>query len=517
MKAAKLPLALFVSVLVACGSSSDEQAEPETGDELDVAESQALFGDDRVAAVLKTKPTAAPKTFAELEKLFGIGRACSRTDSKEIYVVEEAATRIDGTSTKASMILPRAVVTGCNKNPSDPNSKDSFSLMAALISDPDAPGAAKGDAMVLDQRLEVMALDQKTGLYNFYVFGADAPGSIKRVQRKPDGSVVEYAKLPKKKLVTQKSGEGCFTCHANGGPLMNEITEPWTNWVSTRKELPKEAVLSGETKAIVSEAKSLDGSSTRSSFANQLEKTIESGIAVWVEGDPAVPESGHGQETLAGFQPGGVKLLLKSAFCQTELNYKTAFDTMPVELFAEPDVVKAAGVAAVAVNASDVFPTLMPVRSEMDRRIQIFLQKKGFLTAPAAQAIRLVDDRNDVFSSARCGLWDLVVAKLPATPAPADVDKAVRAVLSQKADALVTEKTQNAYLKALAAATATSDPAVASARTAYFAVVKKRIEDEAKLLGTAAGRQTLKDRVAARKVAAAAMFPGNVSPLPLLE
>lgn len=119
-------------------------------------------------------------------------------------------------------------------------------------------------------------------------------------------------------------------------------------------------------------------------------------------------------------------------------------------------------------------------------------------------------------SSARCGLWDLVVAK-PAAPAPADVDKAVRAVLLQKADALVTEKTQNAYPKALAGAAATSEPAVASARTAYFAVVKKRIEDEAKLLGSASGRQMLKDKVAARKVAASMMFPGNVSPLPLLE
>ena len=127
-RARLLAFALFAGAAVACGASSEAPSDAETADEMDVAESQALFGDDRVGAALKAKPALAPKTFAELEKLFGIGRACSRADSKEIFVVEEAATRIDGATTTTSMILPRAIVAGCNKNPADPNSRDSFTL-----------------------------------------------------------------------------------------------------------------------------------------------------------------------------------------------------------------------------------------------------------------------------------------------------------------------------------------------------------------------------------------------------
>lgn len=501
------------------GGDDDDGSAVETGDEMEVAETQALFGDDRVRVAMKANPKFVPKTFADLEKLFGIGRACRREDSREIYVVEEPATRAGGHQSSSEGILPRAVVTGCNTDISNPNSTLSFSLMAALISSPDAPNAALGDPMIIDERLEVMALDDKTGLYNFYVFNADGPGSMKRVQRAPDGTIKEFNKHPRKKLVTQKSGEGCFTCHPNGGPLMNEMSDPWTNWISTRKELPKEANFSGETQALVSEAKSLDGSHQRSSLSNQLEQIMKLGIAAWVEGPPGTVEHGHTRETLAGFQPGGIKRLLESAFCQTEVNYASALDTVPLELFADPEAIRGAGIERPAVGSGDPVPVLMPVRSEMDRRIQISLQKLGYIANPTALAIRLVDDQNDIFSSARCDLLSDLAPTLPEKPgAPAEVDQAIRAFLKKKlAAGLISDAKRKAYVAALLDAKLTTDASVTAVRTAYFESAKARINADFKLLGSSTGRAKLKQRADARKVAVRVMFPGDVNPLPILD
>jgi len=516
----KLWLALAgAAAVAACGGDGAPASTVDTGDEMEVAETNDLFGDDRVRAALKADPARAPKTFSELEKLTGIGRACAREDSREVYIVEEPGTRFGGHQSEVQGVLPRAVVTGCNTDASNPNSRLSFTLMAALISSPDMPNASKGDAMVVDERLEVMALDDKTGLYNFYVFNDDGPGSMKRVQRAPDGTVREFVKLPRKKLVRRASEEGCFTCHPNGGPLMNEMTDPWTNWVSTRKELPKDSHLTGETASLVSEAKSLDGSHSRASLANQLEQTMRQAIAVWVEGSADKPETGHARETIAGFQPGGLPQLLKSVFCQTEVNYVSAFDTVPLELFADPDAIKGSGIERPAAGGGDPVPVLMPARSEMDRRIQISLQKLGYISNPTALAIRLVDDQNDIFSSARCDLHKEVVAALPAKVAkPADVDQVIRALLKKKlAAGLISDAKRKAYVAALIDATSTQDAPVAAARTPYFDSVKARINADIKLLDSASGRAKLKQRADGRKVAVRVMFPGDVNPLPILD
>ncbi|HTJ85028.1 MAG TPA: hypothetical protein VL400_25090, partial [Polyangiaceae bacterium] len=266
-KLARAALALGASLAVALGALGCEE-EPVTGDEQDVAETKGLFGDDRVADVLSGHLDKVPRSFQEFEKLFGVGRSCKRTDSKEIFVVEESSTRATGEQEATDQLLPRAIVTGCNTGenpyPAEP-AYPSFSLFAALFSSPDVAGASKGDPMVFD-RVEVMALDRKTGLYNFYVMtpSADAkkPGTLMRVQLRPDGNVYTITKDPAKSRVsTKKSADRlCNNCHVNMGPLMNEMHEPWTNWVSTHKTLPETASeLSGETKSIVSEAISLDG------------------------------------------------------------------------------------------------------------------------------------------------------------------------------------------------------------------------------------------------------------------
>src|SRR5262245_57739170 len=154
-------LLAIVLLTAACGDGLGTSVD-------DVAETRRLFGDDRVGDALRNRPSKVPGTFAQVEALFGIGRKCARGDSKEIFVVEERQTRANGEQTPSEEgLMPRAVVTGCSTSPD--SRAESYSLMVALVSSPDAPHAGDGDPMLLTS-VEVMALDRKTGLYNFYVF-----------------------------------------------------------------------------------------------------------------------------------------------------------------------------------------------------------------------------------------------------------------------------------------------------------------------------------------------------------
>ncbi|NUO50977.1 MAG: hypothetical protein HOV80_19150, partial [Polyangiaceae bacterium] len=361
------PLILASSLAALAGGCEEE----ETGDEQNVAETKELFGDDRVADVLKGHLDKVPRNFKEFEKLFGVGRECKRTDSKEIFVVEESSSRASGEQHETDMLLPRSIVTGCNTGDGNPESEPSYmsySLMAALFSSPDVEGAANGDPMVFD-RVEVMALDRKTGLYNFYVMTPSSDknkaGILQRVQLRPDGDVYTYTKDPtKKRMATKKSADAlCHNCHVNMGPLMNEMHEPWTNWVSTHKTLPASAnELSGETLSIVNESAAVDGSHSRLSLANDLEKTMTAAIRAWNEGPTESPELGFIQANIDGDQPQGVDGLLQSVFCETELQYASTFSTVPLELFMDPGAVAGGGFLPPAAYSSEKFPVLMPVR-----------------------------------------------------------------------------------------------------------------------------------------------------------
>jgi hypothetical protein len=385
------------------------------------------------------------------------------------------------------------------------------------VSSPDAPNAAKNDPMVLTP-VEVMALDEKTGLYNFYVFesnGAGKTGTVTRVQRQPDGAIHEYRKEPGKTLKTSTNPDKrCFNCHVNGGPLMNEMTEPWTNWVSTHKMLP-ESELAGETLSIVSEAAAPHGEHTRSSLANDLEQTMRAGIRTWVTGVATAPGSGHGPETLSGVQPNGLAGLLKSSFCETELNFASAFDTVPLELFLDPSAVSGGSYSRPPSDPADIFPILLPVRSEMDKRIELFLQKAGYLSARTISALRAVDDVNDVFSPLRCGIYQEVVKGLPT--APADVDAKVRKVIGTKLTAKsIPAGARSTYIAKLIDPTV-DDAKVKEAKAVYLAEASKTFMAATALLGTTAGKKQLKARVQARKDAAQKMFPNPANPLPVLD
>jgi len=519
--------ALCLAALAPACGGAPEGEEVEKSEE-DIAEADGLFGDDRVADVLRKDLKKVPGTYAQAEQLFGMGRACSRTDSKEIFVVEEAQTRGESGTAKTGTILPRAVVTGCNTpdRVPPPDVYDpqwgSYSLMMALFSDPDTEAAKKGDTMVFD-RVEVMALDRRTGLYNFYVFspGADpkGPGVMQRVRLMPDNSVLVYEKKPTAKRVAKAPStkdRQCNDCHVNMGPLMNELSEPWTNWVSTHKLLPVDTNISGDTKAIVSESASLDKSHARISFANDLEKIMVAGTAAWNEGLPkqdgsVVTGTGFVQANIDGDQPKGVGGLLKSVFCETELRYATGFETVPLEVWVDPFVFGSALVRPASYSL-DVFPELMPVRSEMDKRIERGLQKKGVVTFATVTAIRLFDEKNDIFSPARCALYPKVIEKLPADAAK--VDAHVRAVLRAEVDGAIPAGPRREYAKTLLDDNAKDK--VSAARTAYLTEAVPRIKADFAKVQTPEGRVELKKRSTERKALALKMFPGSRVPLPLL-
>lgn len=497
--------------------------ETETGDEQNVAETKSLFGDDRVADVLAKDLTKVPRNWQEFEKLFGVGRECKRQDTKEVFVVEESSSRASGMTEETDALMPRAVITGCNTgdmpNGGEPHYQ-SFSLMAALFSSPDVPNASKGDPMVFD-RVEVMALDRTTGLYNFYVMtpSADpkAPGILQRIQLRPDNSVYVYTKDPAKKKVSAKKSADrlCNNCHVNMGPLMNEMKEPWTNWVSTHKTLPEAASkLTGETRSVVSEAASIDGSHGRLSFANDLEKILGAGIRVWNEGTTANPKLGFAQATLDGDQPGGVKKLLKSSFCETELQYASAFSTVPLELFVDPGAVAGGSFQSPMSYSTDVFPLLMPVRSEMDKRIELSLVKRKVVSQKTTIAIRLVDDLMDVFSKARCDLYEPATKSLPTDPTK--IDAHLRTFLSERIDALYRPGTPREYARSLLDDKATPD-ATKTARVAYLKTMADVLAADAAKLQTIEGRDQLKSRAQLRKDSARALFPGDANPMPIIH
>lgn len=482
-----------------------------TGDEQNIAETKGIFGDDRVADVLKKDLKKVPRTFQEFEVLFKVGRHCARTDSKEIFVVEESSSRATGEQVETDALMPRAIVTGCNTGAIENAEKNygSFSLMAALFASPDAPAAAAGDPMVFD-RVEVMALDRKTGLYNFYVMtpSADpaAPGTLERVQLQPDGQVVVYKKDPKKKKVEKRidATGACHNCHRNMGPLFNEMHEPWTNWLSTHKTLPAENNLTGETADVVANA----------SFANDLEPIMVDAIRVWNEGQADVASSGFVQATIDGDQPNGLAGLLKSAFCETELQYTSSFSTMPMELFVDPGAVQGGNFQPVGSYSSNVFPVLMPVRAEMDRRIEQALIKKKVISLNTSIAIRLVDDKADVFSQKRCGVYLPAIAALPDDATL--VNAHLRAHLRTNVDALYPAGSTREYASALLNDAITTD-ALKAARTKYLADALKAYQADGAKVTTKKGRDELTDRSQRRKDAARAMFASDANPMPLLE
>lgn len=542
MKAHKLTTLLVGACLVvagaACSSSADDDGA--AADEGAVNASKDFYGNDRVGAALKGHPEKIPATFLDFEKLFGVGRECKRVDSHETFIVEESQTRLQLNvpeenmhDVKATKLMPRAVVTGCNTGDlSDPNSvKNSYSLFAALISDPDMHGSPQGDTMRM-WPLEVMALDESTGLYNFYVFEpavmpsdpwAEVPlgtkGKVTRIFRavedRPGKANQGELKVFQQKLEPGKTvaapvqpaggGKRCFNCHPNGAPLMNEIRDPWTNWVSFKKTLPS-ATMSGVTQQLVAEAVP-NPENGRSSLANDLEPIMRAAIHNYVYGPKSTKTVGWAQKTLNGEQPGGLEHMLESVFCQTELNYASATQVWPLETFFDPDAAEKLGLSMPA--SIGPIPFQMPVRSIRDRETERWLVDHGYLAQPDTLAIRLLDDENDIFSTPRCKVLDSLRGKLPSEPEA--VNKAIREAVKSAATTMPWVSTQpgrKAYIDALLT------PGVRRevAERAYLAELGGRYNTADKSI------DAVRKKEASRKAKARAMFDNpRSSPLPILD
>jgi hypothetical protein len=507
------------TALLACGIIDDSESSESALTERDTED---LFGNDRVGQLLKRSPERAPRNYEELEQLFQIGRSCVRKDSKEIFVVEESGTRDDTGSSTGGKPLPRTVTTGCNPDPQNAeNIRFSYSLMTALVSSSNkafAPDPDKGDTIV-PTPLEVMALDETTGLYNFYKFFSTKPGEraiIMRVVRNAADQVFDILLFPGDAKPTRKPSVAtngtptrrCFGCHVNGGPLMNELEDPWTNWVSFRHQSLDLASFSGRTQSLVSEA--VPNPEGRSSFAKGLEDPLKAAMRIYVNGTPGKPDTGIGAAILGGRAPGGVERLLRSVFCETELNYKGAFDEVPYELFFDPTVLGGTPPIKARVNPSDPIPHLLPVRSEMDRRLENFVQRSRLLTPNTILAARLLDEENDVLSPARCKVHEDVVKNLPKVAA--SVDPHVRNAIKKAAQAIKAGPRRTLLDKLVDEKVTPED--VDAAKNAYAADVKTRFEQKTKLLETAEGRAKLRLEVERRKGSAVMQFPPPATPLP---
>jgi hypothetical protein len=530
-----LALALATAALtaVACGAPAEEESE--SGEDAVVQEGD-FYGDDRVAAVLKGHPELIPASFEDFEKTFGVGRSCARVDSKEVFIVEESQTRLAGpkelheiTKTK---LMPRAVITGCNTGDlSDPSTvKNSYGLMAALISDPDMHDTAKGDTIRM-WPLEVIAIDNTTGLFNYYVFEPavmpadpwavlpkDTKGRVTRVYRaketRPDKAGfgqfnVFERRLEKGKAATAEAqpiggGNRCFNCHVNGAPLMNEMQDPWTNWVSFKKTLPA-AQLFGPTKVLVSEAIP-NASVGTSSLANDLEPIMRSAIQAYTFG--TTKTNGWANKTLTGELPGGVSKMLESVFCETELNYVSASQSLPLELFVDLDAAGPSSITPPPSFGDDKTPFEFPVRSVRDKETESWLIQKKFLSAATAMAVRLLDDENDVFAPARCNLLPEITKNLGSDPTK--VDERIRTVVTSKLGSLTFKTTQPkraAYIKSLLT------PGIRRevAQREYLEELTTRFN----ALDKSDAAVTAKEKF--RKSRARAKFNTRSSPLPILD
>lgn len=501
--------ALFV-LASACASTSDgdmlsSSSAVTESDEL--AELAKVVGNDRIGRAVRSAPAAIPYRVDGVEALLGIGRRCARSDSKEIWVAEEMSSRLTGEQVLTSMLSPRLVVGGCASD--DTALRRTFELFLAVVSDP----ARDPSDPLSTTSVEAMALDETTGLYNFYVLEPPAtegaPGTVTRFVRTANDAVEKWQKISGRPATKGPNADRkCFNCHVHGDPIMNELTDPWTNWVSSRKTFSRP--LTSTSRELVSESRPFEGEHGRSSLANLLQPVVEASIGMWVEGLPEQPGSGLGQQILDGHQPGGVRGLLRSVFCETTVNYASVFDTVPIALFADLSVTRFASIKAPVAPVGSPW-TLLPVRAEVDLRIERFLQKADVLRPDTVLAIRLLDDANDVFSAKRCAVHGSLAADL----VPASVDAAVRDAVLAAANADRTlPSSSRALVRALVGPSVTSDERDA-AEAAYISDLGARIASDVEKLEMSSGRQELEHRWRERQAKARALFPTAANPLPI--
>lgn len=510
-----------MALAAGCSSTADDEA-AQSGANLaeqdpvtELAELDKVLAHDRVGRVFHANLTSISSKLPDNENLFGVGRACNNAASKEIFIVEEKSTRFGGRQQDTLNLLPRAVIGGCNQAPLTSSHLGSFELMVAAVSDKDYP---LDDPFSIEP-VEIMALDDDTGLFNFYIIERPEPlhphdrPTVTRFDRRADGQIMRYQKVANRPATIEvSSNRKCFDCHVNGGPVMNELTQPWSGWISSTGLYSRPSV-SGLTRELVSEARPFNREHNRSSLANDLERITREAIQTWIEGQPSHPGSGLGPQVLAGKQPGGVSGLLKSVFCQTELNFASTFDTVPLPMFVDEFAANFASLQP-PINSiqNPKFPVRLPVRSEVDKRIEVFLQKKGQITPDVVLATRIVDDTHDVFSQKRCDLYPAVVSAIAGGATPEAASRAALASTIAGGANTPAEKLIAAILDPK-----TTDDDRSKAESDYIADLTARFNADITKVESDDGLKELDNRLADKQRAAFAMFPSTANVLPRLE
>jgi hypothetical protein len=128
--------------------------------------------------------------------------------------------------------------------------------------------------------------------------------------------------------------------------------------------------------------------------------------------------------------------------------------------------------------------------------------------------VRLLDDRNDIFSKARCDLYAPATMGLPTDVTK--VDGHLRAFLRARVDSVYPPGARREYGKVLLDDAASLE-AVKSARTAYLGTMATLLKEDATKLQTVQGRDELKSRSQLRKDAAHVMFNQDANPMPIVH
>src|SRR6185369_12192385 len=177
----------------------------------------------------------------------------------------------------------------------------------------------------------------------------------------------------------------------------------------------------------------------------------------------------------------------------------SVFDTIPMGLLLDPAAANLAALQA-PIAPTGVQWSLLPVRAEIDVRIERFLQKANILRPDTVLAVRIMDDQHDVFSSRRCAVHAAVTPQLgPGV----SVDPVVRAAVleSVNSDPSGMTTAQRDYIRTLVDPNATSD-ARDAAEAAYVSDLGDRLSAEAAKLDSPAGRSDLEARWMARQASA---------------
>jgi hypothetical protein len=495
--ARRLASATAFVAAAACAPSGPSPSEEVRGDpSADPEPRFELFGDDRVAEVLRRDPSAAPRTYAEHEILFGIGRSCRGVRSREIFVIEERATRIAERVVPTDRPVPRVVVTGCSgaESSEGAGSAEANRISAEIFTVVPTDPARPREDPLLPAPIEVIARDLRTGSYSFYVF--DDAG-VTRVVRDRDRVRSIFGGRDGSSATTVESGPRCFGCHVAGGPIMPAAADPWTGWISGRTPRATSA-FAGETAAIVAESV---GTSGRRGHADALEQIVRNATRalVFAAGDEAIARF------RADHDPRSIEALLRAVFCEVELEWASASPRgRPLPLFVDPGAMVGIAFDRPAGAAG---PVSVPIRGEWDRRVEDLLVTRGLLRPETVLSLRLVDDRNDVFSEARCALLPQVLASLDRDRVGgAALDAVVRAHVRR---ALAGEDPAAVYGRALLDQDGSdaARTALEVARAAFADRVRARIAE--------LGDDELEALAAVRRVAARRLFPADAHPIPV--